>query len=433
MEILTRPSLTAFRRANLGVQAVTTADSASHHEERRHGLSCHTVTTASDFLRLEEAWTELATQCRSRSPFSGWDFAVEWWRHFVLGRVGRATGRFQVVVVRDEDDAAVGIVPFYEELTKGAAGVGLRLQPFGRSYSFEPMSDEPIAMFHREHERTAVEAVRAYLTQHARAGIWDIAVVRGPSQRPGDPAAVRLTGPGSVRVKRYTAEVMRTVDAPLAVRLPRRWDLFSDGLSKSMRDNLSYYPKRLDREVGAWAIRAARTPPEVALATEALIALHRQRSRSAVGKPHCDHIPTATHAAFMRCWFQRLARRGAITVMVFETSSGIRAAQAFLKPVSMPGGDPCSGGARHAHVYYSGHGEDVYRFSALTLLTAAWFRLSVAEGLASVRFPPGSASWSGRWGARPGHAVDELSIYAMNGRTVLRAIARRCSLRMQVG
>ena len=144
-------------------------------------------------------------------------------------------------------------------------------------------------------------------------------------------------------------------------------------------------------------------------------------------------LPTATPAAFMRCWFQRLARRGAITVMVFETSSGIRAAQAFLKPVSMPGGDPCSEGVRHAHVYYSGHGEDVYRFSALTLLTAAWLRLSVAEGLASRRFPPGSASWSGRWGARPGHPVDELSIYAMNGRTVLRAIARRCSLRMQVG
>jgi len=430
MEILTRPSPTAFRRANIAVPAVATAYRASPQPQdgRRERLRCQAVTTAIEFHRLKAAWLELAAQCRRPSPFRGWDFAVEWWRHFVLGQVGRATGNFQIILVHGDDDLVVGIVPLYEERTKGAAGVGLRLQPFGRSYSFEAMSDEPIALFHREHERAALEAVKAYLTQHARAGTWDIAVIRGAT-----PAAGARRAP--VRLKPHTAEVVRPADGPMLVRLPRRWDVFRKGLSKSMRDNLSYYPKRLDREVGAWAIRAARTVPEVALATEALIALHRERSRSRVGKPHCDHIPTATHAAFMRRWFQRLARRGAITVMVFETSAGIRAAQAFLEPVFEPVANPLSDPSREhagsADVYYSGHGEDVYRFSALTLLTAAWLQQSIARGMASVRFPPGSLSWSGRWGASPGEAVDELSLYAMNSGTVLRAIARRCSLRLR--
>jgi len=407
MEILSRPSGTAFRAANIAVPRVAAPPGARPHTG--HHLTCQAVTTTVDFYGLEAAWTKLAAACRRPSAFGTWDFAVEWWRHFVLGQVGRATGRFQVIVVRDEDESVVGIVPLYEERTKGAAGVGLRLQPFGRSYSFEAMTDEPIALFHRGCERAALDAVRGYLIEHARAGTWDMAVIRGGQQ--GDHGR-----PAPLRLKRHTAEAVRAVEAPMLVRLPQRWELFRKRLSKSMRDNLSYYPKRLDREVGAWAIRAARTAPEVALATEALIALHHERSRSRLGKPHCNHIPTATHAAFMRGWFSRLARRGAITLMVFETGAGIRAAQAFLEH---PGG---------ADVYYSGHGEDVYRFSALTLITAAWLRLSIERGVASVRFPPDSAPWSSRWGAAPGAPVDETSIYAMSGRTVLRAIARRCYL-----
>jgi hypothetical protein len=410
MEILSGPSGTALRAANIAVPRGAAGPGARPHPG--HRLTCQTVTTTTEFYRLEAAWTKLTAVCRRPSAFATWDFAVEWWRHFVLGQVGRATGRFQVIVVRDEDESVVGIVPLYEERTKGAAGIGLRLQPFGRSYSFEPMSDEPIALFHRQREGAALDAVRRYLTEHAREGAWDMAVIRGSGQ--GDDG-------GRVRLKRHTAEVVRAAEAAMLVRLPQRWDLFRKGLSKSMRDNLSYYPKRLDREVGAWAIRAARTVPEVALATEALIALHHERSRSRVGKPHCNHIPTPTHAAFMRGWFLRLARRGAITLMVFETAAGIRAAQAFLEH---------AGGA---DVYYSGHGEDVYRFSALTLITAAWLRLSIERGLGKVRFPPASASWSLRWGAAPAAAVDETSIYAMSGRTVLRAIARRCHLSLHGG
>ena len=405
MEIPTRKSTAAVRRGYMSLQPVAAGFGADQHDHVR-APSCQVVTTAAEFHDLEPAWTELAAQCRQPSPFSAWDFAVEWWWHFVLGQMGRATGRFQVIVVRDAGDSVIGIVPLYEEKTKGRAGVGFRLQPFGRSYSFEPMSDEPIALFHRAHEAAALEAVRAYLTEQARTGTWDVAALRGAQRRGDRPAPLRWRG--------RTAEVTRAVDAPMVVQLPKRWNTFRKGLSKSMRDNLSYYPKRLNREVGAWAICAARTAPEVALATEALIALHRQRSRSTVGKPHCDHIPTATHAAFMRRWFQRLARRGAITLMVFETSAGVRAAQAFL--------DHPGGGA----VYYSGHAEDVYRFSAPTLMTEAWLRLCIADGKDRVWFPPGSVSWSGRWGAVPAAPIGELSIYAMSGPTVLRAISRRC-------
>ena len=350
-------------------------------------------------------WNELALHCERPSPFQSWDFVVEWWRHFVLGRAGRATGRFQIILVRGADGRTIGIVPLFEERTKGAAGVGLRLQPFGRSYSFEAMSDEPIALFHRAHRQVAREAVKAYLGEHARAGTWDVAVVPGTEDQ-------RTAAP-PVRLSRHAAEVERRGDGAMLVPLPASWRAYRRGLSKSMRDNLSYYPKRLDREVGAWAIRVARSPAEVALATEALIALHRERSRSATGKRHCDHIPTSAHAAFMRQWLQRLARRGAVSVIVLETPAGIRAAQAF---VEAPGG---------AWVYYSGYHEEVSRFSALTLITEAWLRLSIARGMAGVHFPPGSSLWSARWGAQRGTGARETSIYAVNGPALLRGIARR--------
>ena len=367
-------------------------------------LVCEAVTTAEHFLALQGEWTELAAQCRRPTPFTGWDFAVEWWRHFVLKPVGRATGRFRIIVVRDSDDRVVAIVPLFEELTKGRAGVGLRLQPFGRSYSFEAMSDEPIALFHHQHEQAALAAVKAHLTE--RAGPWDVAVLR---------ASLFAPNVSPWRVKRRAAEVERQVDGPMSIRLPSSWRAYRAGLSKSMRDNLAYYRRRLDREVGAWGIQAARSPAEVAMATEALIALHRERSRSTRGRAHCDHIPTAVHAEFMRHWFQRLARRGAITLMVLETPEGIRAAQAFVE------GPGC------ACVYYSGCDEHVSRFSALTLITAAWLQMSIARGLTDVLFPPGSAAWSARWGASSSIAAGEASIYAMTVRALWRGMARRWS------
>ena len=183
-----------------------------------------------------------------------------------------------------------------------------------------------------------------------------------------------------------------------------------------MRDNLAYYTKRLDREIGPWQIRIARTPAEVAMATEALIALHHKRSESPVGKPHCNHIPTKVHASFLRRWFQRLAARDRISLVVMESEDGIRAVQAFLEKPNL------------VSVYYSGYDTEVARFSALTLITAARIREAISTGTARIDFPPESSSWSARWGARAGSAISETSVYAISAGALLRGVRRRCQV-----
>jgi hypothetical protein len=364
------------------------------------------VTTEAAFLELESDWTELWGHVRHPSPFHSWDFAVEWWRHFVLGRSGRATGAFDVVVVHDRLGRTIGIVPLFAERRAVGSVVGVRLQPFGRSYSFEPMSDEPITLFREGHEQAAVAAVKDHLASRAGARTWDVAVVRDSLQDFRD--SLSLSG-------RRCVELDRSAPSAMSIRLPSTWQLFRSRLSKSMRDNLAFYSKRMAREVGPWKIRTARTPGEVGLATDALISLHRQRSRSPLGIPHCNHIPTAVHASFVRHWFQRLARRGAVSLVFLETRKGIRAAQAFIE------GPDCGS------VYYSGFDEDVYRFSALTLITAEWLRGSIAAGLSRIYFPPGSSAWAARWGAQPGPEARETSIYAINAPALIRAVVRRYS------
>jgi CelD/BcsL family acetyltransferase involved in cellulose biosynthesis len=374
---------------------------------RRPEFRCRSITTERAFLELEVLWNELAADVRRPHPFQSWDFAVEWWRHFVNRRVGRATGAFEVIVVHDRDGRVIGIVPLYEEHGLGGPALGRRLQPFGRSYSFEAMADEPTALFRSGRERAALDAVREHLIQRAAEQGWDVAVVTGVID---DGLASRP------RLQRRTVELDRPMETAMTVHLPRSWPRYVGGLSKSMRDNLAFYSKRLDREASPWRMWTARSPASVAMATEALIALHRKRSQSPVGKPHCSHIPTHVHASFLRHWFQRLARRNRISLVVMESQEGIRAVQAFLDSPDV------------VSVYYSGYDADFARFSALTLITAARIKEAIADGVPCVEFPPGSSTWSSRWGARAGAGVRETSIYALSAGAMVRGLGRRCKV-----
>src|ERR1700722_4763617 len=54
---------------------------------------CVSITT-----EREPLWRELSQQPAHGSPFRSWEFVVEWYRHFVRGRRGGATGKFEVAL-----------------------------------------------------------------------------------------------------------------------------------------------------------------------------------------------------------------------------------------------------------------------------------------------------------------------------------------------
>jgi len=374
--------------------------------------SCASITTERAFYRLESAWRELYARAADASPFRSWDFTVEWYRQFVRGRVGGATGRFEIVVAKDQQGRLIGAIPMYEERALGSAAFGSVLQPFGRGQSFETMTDEPISLLRRGCEEEAARTIAEHVARRLTPGGWDLAVVSGlPHKGAKGRRSLVWSRPFE------SVELMRPAEGAILLPLPRSWEAFTAGLSKSMRDNIAYYPRRLTREIGDWTIRTARTPAAVAVACEQLIDLHRRRSRSGTGVVHRNHIPGATEAAFLRGWFARAAARDEISLVSIEIAGEVIAAQAF---VEMPG---C------LSVYYSGYDDRYYRYSPLTIITAHRIRSAIGEGVRRLEFPPLQTSWKSRWGAETAAPHDEASIYATRLPALLRGLSRRLHLR----
>ncbi|HXI55124.1 MAG TPA: hypothetical protein VNO55_03645, partial [Polyangia bacterium] len=153
-------------------------------------LTVSTVESAGEFHALGPAWRDLWRRSVERTPFNSWEFVATWWRHFVVGRNGGATGDIQVLVLRDSRGQIVGIAPKFVEHNMGQPELGTTLQPFGRSNSFETMTDEPLMVLHRSHERQTQAAIQTFLRDSALGSRWDMAVTRtmvslsSPSNQP---------------------------------------------------------------------------------------------------------------------------------------------------------------------------------------------------------------------------------------------------------
>jgi CelD/BcsL family acetyltransferase involved in cellulose biosynthesis len=169
--------------------------------------------------------------------------------------------------------------------------------------------------------------------------------------------------------------------------------------------------------MGPWHLQTARSPAEVAFATEHLIRLHRKRSESKVGPPHRNHLPGETEASFLRAWFQRLARRAQVSLISLNVSGETVAVQAFAE-------------ARGClSVYYSGYDEGWRRYSPLTIITAEAIRQAITRGFDRFEFPPGESAWKSRWGAVCEETVDETSVYPLRLSALIRGLARRLNQR----
>lgn len=370
-------------------------------------LRCESITERRGLFALESAWRDLFAHTASPSPFHSWDFAIEWWRTFVCGALNHATGEFEVVVVSDGADRVVAILPFYLERSRGVAELGLTLQPFGRSGIAETMTDEPIALYRSGFEARTVDAVRSYFMKARRDRRWDMASIRAPGS--GAPAEARARFGASLR----TLEVERTSPAPLLVRQATSWENYRATLSKSMRDNLSYYPKRLSREVGPWSVRVVRAPDQMDEATDLLIDLHHKRSRAGTGVPHKNHIGSAEQAGFLKSWFRRAAHLGDVEIYLLTVASTVIAAQAFVAAPS------CRA------VYYSGFEERFFRYSPLTILTAEFLRDAMNTRVGRVEFPPDMTAWKSRWSVREQPKAREVTLYSLGANALARGFARR--------
>lgn len=193
------------------------------------------VTTAAGLTALRAAWDTLFEQAETASPFNAWIWLATWWELFGTGK------ELRVFVVWD-GDAAIAIAPFYTVVFRlGPARLRVLLQlGFGNDLTERI---EPLVAAGRRAE--ALGCLGAHLACR-RKSLWDIMIWNGVY---GHELPLSLR-----RLARENHPIPYEVRA-----LPGSWDEFVKGFNKSMRDNIKYYPRLLERHGHQPRMRIAAT------------------------------------------------------------------------------------------------------------------------------------------------------------------------------
>jgi len=370
---------------------------------------CYPVPVSSaEFCLLEKAWRELFASCSYPTPFASWEWVSEWQRHFLAGSPeGKQTHRLLLLTVTSQAGGLIGLAPFYYPIRTPTRWQRRDLRLLGDLGRGEGLTEEPILLLRAGCEEAALRAIRVCLARLRFHSRWDLVNLRYPLL----PAE---TGAGALARPRRSALLCRERDIALLLRtLPATWETFRVTLSKSMRDNLAYYPRLLTRHGHAWRIREATEPAEVACAVDLLVEKHHQRARSARGPRHTDHLPDAVHRDFLKAVMPRLAAQGMASLLTLEVMGQTIAALALLA------------NADTLLFYYSGFDPAWYDYSPITILTAEAIKNGIARGIRRINFLENTTRWKRRWGAQPQAVFRESVSLQLHPLALLRCLRSR--------
>lgn len=365
---------------------------------------CRVSETEEQLFALEPAWNELFSSCSLASPFTAWDWAREWW--VSIGsrpRQGAPRSIPLVLSVYSEKDELIGILPFHYPANLGPTLNPCPLRPFGAlGYQEDGMTEQPIMLLRRHWELRGLEAAIHCLTRLQQERGWDFLQLQLQHKK-GLLMALMSRSIGL----RKRLQTCREYPVPELV-LPDDWEALLSRLSKSMRDNLKYYPRLLARHGKSWRVWTASEPEEVDRMTDALVDLHRSRAQSTRGVQHRDHIPTQTHYCFLKRNLVYLAEREEASISVLEIDGRIAAAQSIL----------IAGEA--VLLYYSGFDPQWYDYSPLTILHAEIIKQAIATGMSRINFLSSEHPWKMRWGARSETSLQDVICIRPHVRSILR-------------
>lgn len=348
------------------------------------GLTVEIVGDDAGLRALAGEWDELFRACEGPSLCALHAWVVAWWEAFADKAEGTgAEVAPYVVLMRDDERRLVAAFPLYEERPRNPLRVRrLRAMGFlGREHA-DSMTEEPTSLVRTDCEAAALRRLVDTLRPHLRRGRWDMAVLRHleRSPRPELHEAVRTLKPGCLAL-------CDRATGPYLAELPPSWAEYRKALTKSMRDNLGYYPRLLARDGHAAQVRTIREPAEIPAAVARLVELHRARATQGRGVEHFDHLEGPLQVEFLRNLMARLAaeERGFVAELVVGEETV--ASGAFVES-----GDELM-------VYYSGYREAWYRYSPIFVIDAHVFREALERGVRRLDFLRVAGLWKSRWGA----------------------------------
>lgn len=271
-------------------------------------LTSRIVTDVDEWLTLGPVWDNLLAASPDHTPWQGFDFLTNWWRHLSEQMPLR-------VVVVERDRTPCLVLPLQISKWRGIPGMPVRI--------LEPISmvmdvNRPriaLGPFDKDAYRCAFDCI------WSRSDEWDMIRV---DEKPWDDAEVYL-------LRDYALEklcVFRQAFSHLVpfLSLRQSWPDFLSDKSQRMRKNLKVARRKLD-EHGRVELRSYESTAQVLDGLKVILGLHQ---RSWKGKDGVEHSKSPGYRLFYSEWVEAMAKRDQCRVLaLFCNDEAVAATIAF--------------------------------------------------------------------------------------------------------
>lgn len=330
-------------------------------------IETHEVTTLAGFDGLKGEWNELVEQMELPSPFQSWEWNRTWWSHF-------GEGRSLTILTFRRAGRLVGIAPFFRRRLGAALALSMLL-PLGWEGNglANGLTEQWELLFPRDERMALLESLACWLKTHH----WSTVLIPGfaPDEPMPDWIRSRIAYRGKGVIFDYR-------------RVPDSWDMLVQGLNKSMRDNVRYYPRLMERRGLAYSFEVASNRPEVSAVLPILFQLHRERAESAMAIAHDNYFEYPNRRAFIREVAPLLADKGQVRIGLIRINGEPVAVQMWLEH-----GDTM-------FLYYSGFLPAWRNQSVALLATIGAFKDAIGRGARQIEFLAGGGHPKERWDTR---------------------------------
>ena len=323
------------------------------------------VTTLAEFDAMQTDWNHLVNRLELPSPFQTWEWNRAWWNHF-------GEGRALLILEFRQAGRVIGVAPFFRRRL-GTPALGLSmLLPLGWEGNglANGLTEQWQLVFPVECRMTLLEALAGWLQAHP----WSTVLIPGFAER--DPLPEWMARRIAYRGKGVVFDYRR---------VPSDWEALVASLNKSMRDNVRYYPRLMQRKGHPYRFEIASTPAQVSAALPLLFNLHRERAEASMRIAHDDYFDHPNRRAFIREVAPILAEQGQVRIGTIRVGDEPLAAQMWLEK-----GDAM-------FLYYSGFLPAWKAHSVALLATIGAFQDAIGRGTRQIEFLAGGGHPKERW------------------------------------
>lgn len=323
------------------------------------------VTTLAEFDGLRAEWNALVDRLELPSPFQSWEWNRTWWNHF-------GEGKALLILTFRRRGRLIGIAPFFRRRL-GTQPVALSmLLPLGWEGNglANGLTEQWELLFPREDRMALLESLACWL----KGRHWSTVLIPGFTQEEPLPGWIgkRIAYRGKGVVFDYRC-------------VPGSWEALVQTLNKSMRDNVRYYPRLMERRGVSYRFEIAATPNEVSAVLPILFQLHRERAESSMKIAHDNYFEYPNRRAFIRELAPLLAESGRVRIGIIRINEEPVAVQMWLEQGTT------------MFLYYSGFLPAWRNQSVALLATIGAFKDAIARGVRQIEFLAGGGHPKARW------------------------------------